>query len=176
MRLSRGEQKAFPWILVWTHKKDLPVACFICRERYVEIRYVSLINEYVSSSCSQQRERILSSKLITFPFRGLRFHYSLLFCSLTPWRRAKSWSFLVLSKQSVAIEKRTYYLGYKVERSTPRFLLYHLLACYSSGIRSKDPKPMRGWFCVGWIAHRSWERLPGHLALVPINEEGNDLS
>lgn len=21
MRLSRGEQKAFPWILVWTHKK-----------------------------------------------------------------------------------------------------------------------------------------------------------
>ncbi|KAJ0427219.1 hypothetical protein HanPSC8_Chr07g0282221 [Helianthus annuus] len=26
---------------------------------------------------------------------------------------------------------------------------------------------MRCWFCVGWIAHRSWERLPGHLALVP---------
>ncbi|KAI3743597.1 hypothetical protein L1987_61307 [Smallanthus sonchifolius] len=44
------------------------------------------------------------------------------------------------------------------------------------GIRSKDPKPMRGWFCMGWIGHRSWEKLPGHLALVPIIEKGKVIS
>ena len=50
----------------------------------------------------------------------------------------------MLRKQPVAIEKRTHYLGYKVERSTPRFLLYHLFVILQESAL-KTRHVLRSW-------------------------------